>query len=130
MARMNHDAAREWLVAVQRNLIRLAELVHDLRVITLGAERVCPASLRFDALVRAGESAGGEQQPRSVRSGRHRPGWKLFVMVPNISFKPTGCAAASPNAQIIRCSSSPSSLPTAAAAPNTPVVPVMCQPAS
>ena len=59
-----------------------------------------------------------------------RPGWKLFVIEPNISRKPTGCAAAKPNAQTICCSLSPSSLPHAAAAPKTPAVPVMCQPRS
>ncbi len=57
-----------------------------------------------------------------------RPGWKLFVSEPNCTFSPTGCEAARPSAQVMRCSSSFSSRPIAAAAPNTPVEPVMCQP--
>jgi hypothetical protein len=59
-----------------------------------------------------------------------RPGWKLFVIVPNISRRPEDCVAARPSAQRIRCSESPIAFPTAAAAPKTPVVPVMCQPRS
>ena len=39
-----------------------------------------------------------------------RPGWKLFVMLPNISRRPTGWLAAMPSAQAMRCASSPSSL--------------------
>ena len=35
-----------------------------------------------------------------------------------------------PSAQIICCSFKPSSLPHAAALPNTPQLPVMCQPMS
>ena len=42
---------------------------------------------------------------------------------------PAACVAASPKAQTICFVVSPSSLPIAAAAPNTPVVDVMCQPA-
>ena len=59
-----------------------------------------------------------------------RPGWKLFVIDPNISRRPTGCVAASPSAQIICCSERPSTRPLAAAAPKTPAVPVMCHPRS
>jgi hypothetical protein len=51
-------------------------------------------------------------------------------MVPNISFRPADCVAAMPSAQIICCSSSPSSLPAAAAPPKTPAVPVMWNPRS
>ena len=59
-----------------------------------------------------------------------RPGLKLLFMEPKDSRRPTGCEAASPSAQTICCSVSPISLPVAAAAPNTPAVPVMCQPTS
>ena len=59
-----------------------------------------------------------------------RPGLKLLFIEPKDSRKPTGCEAARPNAQTICCSFSFNSLPTAAAEPNTPAVPVMCQPTS
>ena len=59
-----------------------------------------------------------------------RPGWKLLVIDPNISRRPTGWVAASPSAHTICCSVSPKALPHAAAAPKTPAVPVMCQPRS
>jgi hypothetical protein len=54
----------------------------------------------------------------------------ILVMEPNISWRPIGWAAARPSAQAICRSSRPSSRPFAAALPNTPVVPVMCQPIS
>ena len=58
------------------------------------------------------------------------PGWKLLQCVPNISRNPDDCVPAMPSAHVICCSSRPSSLPQAAADPNTPAVPVMCQPVS
>ena len=59
-----------------------------------------------------------------------RPGLKLLFIEPNDSRNPTGCDAAKPIAHTICCSLRFNSLPTAAAAPNTPAVPVMCQPTS
>ena len=59
-----------------------------------------------------------------------RPGLKLLFIDPNNSRNPTGCEAASPSAQTICCALRSRSFPAAAAAPNTPQVPVMCQPAS
>ena len=44
--------------------------------------------------------------------------------------RPAAWVAAMPSAHVICCSSSSSSLPHAAAAPNTPHVAVMCQPTS
>jgi hypothetical protein len=59
-----------------------------------------------------------------------RPGLKLLFIEPKDSRSPTGCDAARPSARTISCSLSSNSLPTAAAEPNTPAVPVMCQPTS
>jgi len=59
-----------------------------------------------------------------------RPGWNGLHMVPNISRSPDDWVAAMPSAHVICCALSLRTRPTAAAAPNTPAVPVMCQPTS
>ena len=84
------------------------------------------ASIIASELVKFFEASSAANMPLLAA----RPGLKLLFIEPNDSRKPTGCEAARPSAQIICCSLRPSSLPTAAAAPNTPAVPVMCQPTS
>jgi len=56
------------------------------------------------------------------------PTLMLFDIEPRLSTRPPACTEALPSAQAIRVASSPSSVPIAAAAPNTPQVEVMCQP--
>jgi hypothetical protein len=56
------------------------------------------------------------------------PTLALFAGVPRHSHRPDDCVDALPSAQTICSCESLSSLPAAAAAPNTPQVEVMCQP--
>ena len=57
-----------------------------------------------------------------------RPGWKGLVIDPNTSLIPEAWVPAIPNAAIIWSADNPRILPAAIAEPNTPHVPVMCQP--
>ncbi len=56
------------------------------------------------------------------------PTLTLFAMLPSVSIRPQAWLAAMPSAQVVRSASRRSSLATAAAAPITPQVLVMCQP--
>ena len=126
---MHDDAAGERLVGIERGLVALAETVGDfvvilLVLIVLAQPRL--ASIIASELVKFFDASNAAKMPLLAA----RPGLKLLFIEPKDSRKPTGCEAARPSAQTICCSFRPSSLPAAAAAPNTPAVPVMCQPTS
>jgi len=75
--------------------------------------------------VRYGGAAGPDLEEVAAFAG-----CIAFAWLPNTSRTPAANVPAMPIAVFISSASSPSTLPAPAAAPNTPAVPVMCQPMS
>ena len=125
---MYDHSARKRLVAVGGDLEVLAEPLGDLGIVVRRAQDVRPAAQALPEADRNWCSSVARAAPGNPFCAA-RPGWKLLVMVPNISRKPTGCTAARPRAQTIAAHET-QELPIAAAAPKGPTVPVMCHPTS
>ena len=93
--RMHHDFAGERLVGVQKRLIADAETVENIMIILLRADRIGPASLGFDHLIRRGEVLRRQHGCKNAVA-RGSSGLKLLFIDPEDSRKPTGCDAARP----------------------------------
>ena len=80
-AGMNHDAAGERLVRVERDLEARAELVRDLRPVALGRIRPHEPARRFERAIRGREAMSRQQRRHEARARRaadvkrlgHRP---------------------------------------------------------
>ena len=64
-SRMDHHSTRKRLIAVERDLILLAESIRNLPVVTRRAQDICPAARRFDRLV-------GAREILRCQKGRHQ----------------------------------------------------------
>src|SRR6202453_3647847 len=67
--RMHHDPAGEGLIGVQQRLVSDAQAVENLAIVLFCAERVRPAALGFDHLVRGGEVLRREQARKNTIVG-------------------------------------------------------------
>ena len=128
--RMVHNAARKRLVGIRAEVEILAQPRGDLRKVVLGGLDRREASWTFQAMFARGE-AGLSQQRRGIAVLRGSARMKRLGHGPEHLAQTR--RPASPRARSPRSSHGPgsfSSLPIAVAAPNTPAVPVMCQPTS
>jgi hypothetical protein len=76
--RMHHDAACKRLIGVQQSLVAAPEAVKNLAIILLGADRVRPAALGFDHMVRGCEVLRRQQRRENAIAGG-APGIEALV---------------------------------------------------
>ena len=127
--RVVDDPARERLVRVDVQLPRRAEAVGDLAQVVLGGGHRRPAARALDA-VDAAREALLRQQRGGVAVLRGAARVQRLAHRAELLAHARGLGpgeADRPDHLLLR--SSPSSVPIAIAAPNTPTLPVLCQPA-
>ena len=127
--RMHRNPAGKRFVGVEGGFPGFAKVFCDLGVIAFRAQGIGPTEFAFESLFGTGEVFRGEQCGReSVLRGSAR--MKTLGHRPEHFSQPHGLHGGEPDGPEHLLFCQPRRRPAAAAAPNTPVVPVICQPAS
>ena len=129
-ARVDHDAAGERLVGVERDLEALAELVGDLVPVALGRDDLRVAARRLERARAGGEAVAARAAPTSGRRARRAPGMERLGHGAELLAQADRLRGRDAQRHRRLLLVELEQARAAAAAPSMPVEPVMCQPRS